>query len=180
MPKIGETARLHRGISDPSDNEPAEGGTPVPFGLLARFRPLSLRARVQASIERGTGLHRGEWLLDELPLDAASLDRVTEDLLSWCRERIAETRRPYGIDQLALAVACAEPGGPALASRTFGVFRPVEFYADGGVAERVADFVRSIRVDELNRGNRTVRLAAALFSWGDVAREAAFPDETPS
>lgn len=145
--------------------------------LLGRFQPVSLRARVEASIDRGTGLHRGEWLVEDRPIDREALDRVTDEMLEWCRERIAETRRPYGIDQLALAVACAEPGGSPLASQTFGVFRPVEFYEDGGVAERVADFMRSVQVEELNHLDRSVRFAAALFSWGDVARDTVFAEE---
>jgi hypothetical protein len=145
--------------------------------LLARFQPASLRSRVEASIDRGTGLHRGEWLVESMPLDAAELTRVTDEVVAWCRERISTTRRPYGIDQMALAIACAEPGGSPLASQTFGVFRPVEFYAEGGVSERIEGFMHSIRVEELNRRDRPVRFAAALFSWGDVAREAIFVDD---
>jgi hypothetical protein len=145
--------------------------------LLDRFHPDPLRLRVEDSIRRGTGLHKGEWLVDGLPLDGDSIERVTEDLLAWCRERISTSRRPYGIDQMALAVACAEPGGTPLASQTFGVFRPLEFYAEGGVADRVAGFMQSIRLEEINRRRQGVRFAAALFSWGDVAREAVFRDE---
>ena len=145
--------------------------------LLARFQPDSLRDRVEDSIRRGTGLRRGEWLRDDSPLDEAAIERVTDELLEWCREQIASTRRPYGIDQLALAVACAVPGDQPIASQTFGVFRPVEFYAEGGVAERVASFMRSVRVEELNRRGTAIRFAAALFSWGDVARETMFNDE---
>ena len=81
-------------------------------------------------------------------------------------ERIAATRRPYGVDQLALAIACAEPGSSLLASSTFGVFRPVEFDEDGSVADRVTRFMQNLRVGdvkELNRRSAT-RFAAALFS----------------
>lgn len=145
--------------------------------LLGRFRPDPLRERVEASIRSGTGLRRGEWLLDDPPIDEAAIERVTDELLVWCREQIASTRRPYGIDQMALAIACAIPGDQPLASQTFGVFRPLEFYADGGVAERVASFMRSIRVEEINRRSTPIRFAAAMFSWGDVARETMFNDE---
>ena len=145
--------------------------------LLAKFQPDSLRDRVEGSIRRGTGLRRGEWLLDDPPLDEAAIEHATNDLLEWCREQIASTRRPYGIDQMALAVACAVPGGQPIASQTFGVFRPVEFYEEGGVAERVASFMRSIRVEEINRRGTPIRFAAAMFSWGDVARETMFNDE---
>ena len=144
--------------------------------LLRRFhRPDSLRARVEDSIRRGTGLLKGEWVLDDLPIDDDDIAATTEEMLAWCRDRIAETRRPYGIDQLALAVACAEPGGSPLASATFGVFRPAEFYQEGGVADRLKLFMKSLRVEELNR-RTAVRFAAALFSWGDVARDTIFRD----
>ena len=77
-----------------------------------------------------------------MPADAERVDTLASDVVEWCQSQIADTRRPYGIDQVALAVACAEPGGEAISSATFGIFRPVDFYRDGGVAERVGDFIR--------------------------------------
>ena len=148
--------------------------------LIRRFRrPDSLRSRVEASIGRGTGLRKGEWVLDAAPIDDSAIAATTEEILAWCRDCIAETRRPYGIDQIALAIACAEPGGSPLASATFGVFRPVEFYHEGGVADRVTRFMESLRVEELNRRS-SVRFAAALFSWGDVARDTVYGDDAES
>lgn len=144
--------------------------------LLAKFRPDPLRARVEAALQRGTGLHRGEWIRDALPMDAAGLRDVAEEMNAWCRERMASSRRPYGIDQMALAVACAEPGGAPLASKTFGVFRPVEFYRDGGIAEHLADFISAVDLERVNASRNGVRFAAALFSWGEVARDAIFTD----
>lgn len=146
--------------------------------LLARFRPDPLRARVEASVQRGTGLHKGEWLREALPLSEAQLAEVSEEIVVWCRERMAASRKPYGIDQMALAVACAEPGGVPLASKTFGVFRPVDFYQDEGVAQRVGEFVRGLDLDSMNRSHGGIRFAAALFSWGDVAREAIYTDDS--
>jgi hypothetical protein len=145
-------------------------------GLRRRFRPDPLRVRVEDSIRRGTGLSRGEWVLEEPPHPPEALTRLSGDLVAWCRERIAETRRPYGIDHLALAVACAEPGGSKIASTSFGVFRPMDFYREGGIAERVEGFLESIPVETLNERGTPVRFAAALFSWGDVARETIFAD----
>ncbi|MPZ98763.1 MAG: hypothetical protein GEU80_05370 [Dehalococcoidia bacterium] len=143
---------------------------------LRRWQPDPLRRRVEESIRNGTGFSRGEWLLDGA-LDEADLDQLAAEMVAWCRERIASARRPYGIDQLSLAVACAEPGRQPFASTTFGVFRPLEFYADGGVAERLRQFVSSLRITDLNRRGAEVRVAAALFSWGDVARATIFADE---
>jgi hypothetical protein len=132
---------------------------------------------VEASIEEGTGLSKGEWLLTDLPFEDQDIDALSTEMIDWCRERMAEARRPYGIDQMALAVACAVPGGRPLASTSFGVFRPVEFYAEGGIADRLGHFLRSIHLEDLNRRHSDVRFAAALFSWGDIARATVFADE---
>ncbi len=144
---------------------------------MHRFRREdSLRARVEQSIGRGTGIHKGEWVIDCLPIDDGVIAATTDQMLTWCRERMAETRRPYGIDQLALAIACAEPDSSPIASATFGVFRPIEFYEEDGVADRVTRFMQSLRVEELNR-RTAIRFAAALFSWGDVARDTIYRDD---
>ncbi|MCK9487347.1 MAG: hypothetical protein M0R73_11725 [Dehalococcoidia bacterium] len=144
--------------------------------LLDRFRPNPLRARVEASIRRGTGLSRREWLLGPDPLTASSMQQLGEEILEWCRERMSASRRPYGIDQMALAVACARPGGEPLSSVTFGVFRPVEFYTADGIAARVQDYLHGLPLADLNQREGPIRFAAALFSWGDVARDTVFAD----
>ena len=145
--------------------------------LLGRFRPDPLRARVEESIKRGTGLSKQEWLLGDEPLDRGDLEGLAEQVIEWCRGRIAATRRPYGIDQMALAIACAEPGGQPLASTTFGVFRPIEFYEAEGVEERVRAYLAELPLDDLNQRTGGIRFAAALFSWGDVARDTIFADD---
>jgi hypothetical protein len=145
---------------------------------LDRFRPDPLRARVEASIRRGTGLSRHEWLLGPEPLNASVVQSLADEMIEWCRERMAASRRPYGIDQMALAVACAEPGGDPIASTTFGVFRPVEFYTADGIADRLQEYLHDLPLATLNDRTGPVRFAAALFSWGDVARETVFRDES--
>lgn len=145
--------------------------------LMDRFRPDPLRARVEASIRRGTGLSRREWLLGMEPLTAHSMQRLGDDIVEWCRERMSASRRPYGIDQMALALACAEPGGDPIASTTFGVFRPVEFYTTDGVAEKLQEYLDGLPLSDLNERHGPIRFAAALFSWGDVARDTVFNDD---
>ena len=145
--------------------------------FLRKLRRDPLRARVEASIRRGTGLRKGEWLLTEMPADADRVASLASEIVDWCQEQIGDTRRPYGVDQRALAVACAEPGGDPIASATFGIFRPVDFYRDGGVSERVLDFIRETGNEHLAERDSTVRFAAALFSWGDVARRTIFNDD---
>lgn len=145
--------------------------------LMDRFRPEPLRARVEASIRNGTGLSRREWLIGDNPLTPSAMQHLADEVLEWCRERMAVSRRPYGIDQMALAIACAVPGGEPIASTTFGVFRPVEFYTSDGIAVRVEEYLHSLPLDVLNRREGAIRFAAALFSWGDVARETIFADD---
>ncbi|MDA0271565.1 MAG: hypothetical protein O2798_11215 [Chloroflexi bacterium] len=71
------------------------------------------------------------------------------------------------------------PGGEPIASTTFGVFRPVEFYLEDGVGARLEEYLRSLSLDVLNdRDEQPIRFAVALFSWGDVARETVFSDRT--
>jgi len=142
--------------------------------LIDRFRPDPLRARVEASIRRGTGLSRREWLMGAAPLTAGDMQRLAEEILEWCREQMAAARRPYGIDQMALAIACAVPGGQPISSTTFGVFRPVDFYAAEGIGERVEEYLHTLPLDAINRLGGPIRFAVALFSWGDVARDTLF------
>ncbi len=145
--------------------------------LLRRFRPDPLRARVEDSIRRGTGLSKHEWLLGDAPLVTADIEALADQVIEWCRARIAATRRPYGIDQMALAIACAEPGGQPLASTTFGVFRPIEFYEESGVEQRIRAYLVGLPLEQLNRRAGEIRFAAALFSWGDIARDTIFSDD---
>jgi len=145
--------------------------------LMDRFRPDTLRARVEASIRRGTGLSRREWLLDAEPLTEVTMQQLSDEIVDWCRDRMAASRRPYGIDQMALAVACAEPGGEPRASTTFGVFRPVEFYVEDGIAARLEEYLHTLPLADLNTRSGPIRFAVALFSWGDVARETVFAEE---
>lgn len=145
--------------------------------LLRHFRPDSLRTRVEESIRRGTGLSKQEWVLGAEPLQRTDIEELAGSIVAWCRERIAQARRPYGIDQMALAIACAVPGGQPLASTTFGVFRPLEFYAEDGVAQRIEQYLLGLPLEDLNRRTGAMRVAAALFSWGDVARDTIFADD---
>lgn len=144
-----------------------------------RPHPLAapLRARIEASVRDGVGLSKREWTLPP-PVRPHELTALGEAVVEWSRLRVAESRRPYGIDQSALALACAHPGRAPLASATFGVFRPIELYTEGGIPERVQTFLDELPAETLNDSGEPVRFAAALFSWGDVARATLFADDS--
>ena len=122
------------------------------------------------------GLYRQVWELPAPPLATGDLGSLTHDVLGWVERTMGTTRRPYGVDQLAVGLACAPAGGTPVVSVSFGVFRPREFYGAGGVQDRIATFVEDLPLPEINQHTTGVRMAAALFSWGDVARATVFRD----
>lgn len=130
----------------------------------------ALRSRVAASIRRGVGVHARTWRLAGPRPDDDYVRWLREDVHRWCEDKVGKSRGPSGIDQVTLALAWGLRGDEPVASVRFNAFRPAEFYAPGGVADGIDRFVCSIdfhRIDQHGPG----RLAVALVSWGDVARE---------
>lgn len=146
--------------------------------LRRLWRTRALKRQIERNIQAGVGLHRQEWVLADRPVTDDALAAMAARICTWCAETMARTRRPYGLDQMAVAVACAREGGEPVASASFGVFRPVEFYQEGGTRDRIAEFLVGLDPRDLNQGAEPLRFAAALFSWGDVARAVLF-EETP-
>ncbi len=56
------------------------------------------------------------------------------------------------------------------------MFRPIELYTEDGIPEQVHAFLEGLPLPALNERSLPVRFAAALFSWGDVARATIFAD----
>jgi hypothetical protein len=144
--------------------------------LRRQARRNNLSRRIEQHIRSGVGLYGDEWVLDRLPATTDDLTALSQTVISWVVETMAVTRRPYGIDQMALALAVAHPGSEPLASTAINIFRPVEFYQPGGQRERIESFLLGLDPELLNRAGTPVRVAVTLFSWGDVAR-AALPNE---
>jgi hypothetical protein len=141
------------------------------FRWLARaWRRRRLKHEVERNLRAGVGLHRREWLLSDGDISREGLNALAEQVVTWCGETIAQTRRPYGIDHLAAAIACARPGQAPVASASFGVFRPADFYREGGTRESIHHFVECLEPRALNAEGGQVRFAVALFSWGEVAK----------
>ena len=142
-----------------------------------RRRSGDLEALMEQGLRADVGLRRQSWLMTERPVLPATLHALAQAVGDWCAQEMAETRRPYGIDHMAVGVACALPGGAPIASVSLGLFRPLEFYQEGGTRDRLEEFVRGLPLTQINEQSTPVRLAAALFSWGDLARATIFRDE---
>lgn len=140
------------------------------------FRRRAIERQVEECIRAGTGLRQEQWLWPEPPMAEDDLRVLSDQIVGWCRDTMASFRKPYGIDQVALSVACAHPGKPPLATMTFEVFRPIEFYQEGGPREQVASFIQNLDLRRLNEPVAPVRFAAALFSWGEVAKATVFAE----
>jgi hypothetical protein len=126
----------------------------------------SVNRRVERLIRAGIGVRETTWTLDS-PGDADLTRLLTESIVGWVRLSMGEMRRPYGIDHVALALACRDGSGRVMCSTSLGVLRPISFYGDGPVTEVNAFLGDVARVS----GNRPVEMVGALLSLGDIAFE---------
>ena len=94
---------------------------------------------------------------------------TAETVLDWCRDVLAKSRRPFGIDRFDLAVACLSESGRVRSER-FLWLEPAALYA-GELAPRI------VQMTDGQGEDQTMALAAALFSWGEAANRA-LPDRT--
>ena len=88
-------------------------------------------------------------------------------IVGWVRSAMGEMRRPYGIDHVALALACRDTSGRILCSNSLGVSRPASFYGPEA-GTRVEAFLRDV---EQVRNEAEMEVVAALLSLGDLAFE---------
>lgn len=135
---------------------------------MISFKKYAARRRIERLLHDGVGLRETSWDLagDGIPRDTQDL---IAPILDWVREAMAEMRRPNGIDQVALALACRDEDGRVLCSNSFGVLRPGAFYANDGV-DRVTAFMAD--VEAVPREQRR-EIVGALLSLGDIAYEMA-------
>ncbi len=120
------------------------------------FHDARMRRRLATLLREGVGVHEHSW-----PTPEGS----AEGLLVWVRDVMASMRRPNGIDQVALALACRDVQGTVRRSSTLGVVPPGAFY--GGPAEEgLRAFVREL--EALPPADH-VKVSAALVCLGDLA-----------
>lgn len=133
---------------------------------LSFFRRNDTHRKVRQLIEGGVGIRESHWPMAQ-PGDAPARAELAEDVASWVRRAMSEMRRPYGIDHVALALACRDDGGTVLTSTSLGVIRPGTFYGAEGIT-RIAGFLEDV---ERVRPDSPMQIAGALLSLGDLAFE---------
>jgi len=114
---------------------------------------------------RGEGFRFFDYDLDSS--DTVSADTMTDALVDWCRVTIAQSRRPFGIDNFDLVVGgCRDGDQPRKSS--FRGLRPMYLYG----AEGVAVIRKAVSESIATSATSGCHLSAALFPWGDVASRA--------
>jgi len=130
------------------------------------MRRNSTHRRVEDLIRQGVGVREASW--DMAPAgDAPARGQLAEELAAWVREAMATMRRPYGIDHVALALACRDVTGRILSTSSLGVIRPGSFYGAEGLGH-IAGFLEDV---ENVRSAGPVNVTGALLSLGDLAFE---------
>jgi hypothetical protein len=133
---------------------------------MLAFRKFLTRRRLQHLIRNGVGVRESAWELppdDDAPTRAA----IVEEIAGWVRQAMGEMRRPYGIDHVALALACRDASGRIVCTNSLGVVRPGAFYGAEG-RDRISAFF-----DDLSSVPSAARrqVVGALLSLGDLAYE---------
>lgn len=125
--------------------------------------------RLTDAVRRGVGVQENAW---PLPSNRAhGYSPLVDDIVLWVRSLMAEMRRPYGIDHVALALACRDKTGRVVCSNSLGVMKPSDFYGVEGPA-RIEAFLDDVRFAS---PGQDARIVGALLSLGDVAYELGSP-----
>ena len=134
--------------------------------MILPFRKSTGQKRLSALIKEGVGIREARWPTPDV-IDDTSRGVVAESILQWVWNAMGEMRRPYGIDHVAVALACRDTAGRVVCSNSLGVVKPGVFYTPDGMA-RIEAFLDD--VSEVPAHSR-VEIVGALLSLGDVAYE---------
>lgn len=137
-------------------------------------RRLRRAARQMLTARReGLGLFLEEWQISAETLATGEDGGAAEAILDWCRQTIAHCRRPWGIDHFDLTLARSAGSAPVQTVR-FRELRPIDLYAGSTLLGQLTAFL-SGGDPASEAGAGAVKLAGALFSWGDAADAALAP-----
>lgn len=139
----------------------AAGVVPTIGVMLARIRRLQVQRNVARMIREGVGVSEGRWVLRS----AEEASVLAAAMAGWVRGEMVGMRRPRGIDQVVLALACRDADGAVVCSGSFGVVRPGLFYEETG-ERKLREFLEgAARVVGPGEGE----VLAALLRLGEIA-----------
>jgi len=131
------------------------------FDPFRRMRLQRLAHRVRVARSRGLGVYMQEWRDDQVDGHAGEPTHISaHDVLGWCRETMAATRRPFGLARFDLAIAAAS-ASVGRGSLSLPRLAPTDLYPGDALVAEVERF--------LHDHGPVTHVAAALFSWGDAA-----------
>jgi hypothetical protein len=132
------------------------------------FRRSNTRQKVERLIREGVGIREASWDVEQ---GEHPHPHLVEAIAHWIRTSMGEMRRPYGIDQIAVALACRDDQGRVVCSNSLGVVKPALFYGEGG-AERIAAFLDDVSAVP---GDSRREIVGAVLSLGDIAYHMELP-----
>src|SRR5258708_1760216 len=98
-------------------------------GTMRFLRNQRAKREIERLIRQGVGVHERSfvWLAGD-----ATRAALADAAMSWMRSEAGRMRRPYGVDQMVVAMACRNGRGQLICTNSFGVIRPTAFYDDEG------------------------------------------------
>jgi hypothetical protein len=146
------------------------------MGLIAMWQARRQRERaarrLAAARRAGRGLYLHEWDLAVGAEGAIRSAAAAETIAAWCRETLGRCRRPWGLDAFDLTVACATHGVGGARRMRLRRLRPANLYTPDGVVRQLAAFLAEHGVSSTGTDPGPIRVAVALWSWGDAAHAA--------
>ncbi len=130
--------------------------------MMHMFRRVSARRKVEGLIRDGVGLQEARWPAPRTEEEAESL---YSEIMEWVRGSMGGMRKPYGINHVALALACRDGQGNIVLSNALGVARPETYWGEEG-ERRIAGFLDDLESVPVSRRREVV---GALLSLGDLA-----------
>ncbi len=134
------------------------------------FQRQALRADIRSALESGVGLYRTTWQLHSLNRTRAS-ETLGGNVIGWCRDALSQTRRPYGLDYVTLALASVDEDGRQIASANLPSLRPPDFYGRGRAESEIKEILHGWAQSHALPTRPGGCLSVVLFSWGDLTRD---------
>lgn len=134
------------------------------------FQRQSLRTDIRRALDSGVGVYRTTWQLHSLNRTGTD-ETLSGNVIGWCRNALSQTRRPYGLDYVTLALASVDVDGTRIASASFPSLRPRDFYGRGRAESEIKEILHGWAQSHALPTRPGGCLSAVLFSWGDLTRD---------